>query len=102
MKLPILLAGAAALTLSACNGILGAADQAGVSRDTVGLCSELLKAAINDQTADSDVKDRLRDAGIMCLVAGANDVLTVDPEPATPGEAGELVAADAQAAAAIN
>lgn len=98
----ILLLGGAAIVLSACQGVLGATDQAGISRSTVGLCSELLRDVLNNRAPDEDIKDRLKEAGIMCLVAGANDVLTVDPKPATPGEAGELVAANAEAAAALN
>lgn len=102
MKLPIILAGVAALAVTAgCESIIGAGAKLGISRDTFADCSALVRAEIGNKEAPEQ-EQRLKDAGIMCLFTMVDDIVTVDPQPATPGEAGEAVPQNAEAAAAVD
>lgn len=88
-----------ALALSGCDALRGF----GVSDNTQAMCSEMMISALNDEAVDVDLVNRLKASGLMCLAVVVDDVMTVDAVPAQAESLeGELVAGDAEAAAALD
>lgn len=100
----LFLAGAAALSLSACAGIQQAVTDIGVSQAVQQACMAAVAQEIPGITDDMDfdaVMDRLEENGKACLIAAVRDVLTARIIAAAPADAGEVVPADVRAAQAI-
>ena len=94
----------ATLGLSACVEAQQAATNAGVSPAVQQACMQAAAEEIAgiDEDMDFDAAmERLKAKGLACLIAAVQDVLTARIVAVTPTYAGEVVAANANAAAAI-
>lgn len=95
----------AALSLAACAEVRTQATDLGVSQEVQNACASAAAQEIAGLDEDTDfdaVMERLQDRGKACLIAAVQDVLTAQVISAPAAIAGEVVAADGEAAAAIS
>lgn len=91
--------------VTGCAGMMQTATDWGVSPAVQQACMTAVAQEIPGVDVDMDfgaAMDRLQDNGLACLIAAAQDVLTAQIVQApAPAAAGEVIAADARAAAAL-
>lgn len=102
--LPVALAALGLVSVAGCAGIQQAATDLGVSVAVQQACTAAVAQEIPGISEDTDfdlVLDRLEANGKACLIAAVKDVLMAQIVAVPPAAAGEVIAADAKAAAAI-